>query len=88
MLYYVYDFLYWYTSEELGKLFVDKLGRISHVNSLVYTHWFMSIRISQCKYHSIQVDQDRYDTSVVAKYIDTVIKKNQSFIIPPFLIPI
>ena len=31
----------------------------------------MSIRISQLKDHSISVDQARYATSVVAKYLDT-----------------
>ena len=36
-----------------------------------YTHWFMSIRISQIKYHSISVDQARYNTSFVEKYLDT-----------------
>ena len=29
----------------------------------------MSIRISQMKYHSISVDQARYATSIVAKYL-------------------
>ena len=46
---------------------MDTLGKIFHVNSLGYAHWFMSIRISQMKDHSISVDQDRYDTSIVAK---------------------
>ena len=32
----------------------------------------MSIIISQLKDHSISVDQARYATSVVAKYLDTV----------------
>ena len=31
----------------------------------------MSIRISQLKDHSISVDQARYATSIVAKYLDT-----------------
>ena len=31
----------------------------------------MSIRIYQLKDHSISVDQARYDTSIVAKYLDT-----------------
>ena len=31
----------------------------------------MSIRISQLKDHSIYVDQARYATSIVAKYLDT-----------------
>ena len=31
----------------------------------------MSIRISQLKDHSISVDQDRYATSIVAKYLET-----------------
>ena len=31
----------------------------------------MSIRISQMRDHSIYLDQARYDTSIVAKYLDT-----------------
>ena len=41
------------------------------MNFLGYAHWFMSVRISQLKYHSISVDQARYATSIVAKYLDT-----------------
>ena len=35
----------------------------------------MSIRISQLKYHSISVDQARYATYIVAKYLDTATVK-------------
>ena len=66
VLSYVDDFVYWYTSEALGKWFVDTLGNIFHVNLLGYAHWFMSIIISQMKDHSISVDQDRYAYSIVA----------------------
>ena len=69
------DCLYWYNNEDLGKWFVDNLGKIFHVNFLGYAHWFMSIRISQLKDHSISVDQARYATSIVAKYLDTVTVK-------------
>ena len=71
VLYYVDCCIYWYTSEALGKWFVDTLGKRFHVNFLGYAHWFMSIRISQMKDHSISVDQARYATSIVAKYLDT-----------------
>ena len=40
------------------------------MNFLGYAHWFMSIRISQMKDHSISVDQARYATYIVAKYLD------------------
>ena len=63
--------VYWYTSESLGKWFLDTLGKRFHVNFLGYAHWFMSIRISQMKDHSISVDQDRYSNFIVAKYLDT-----------------
>ena len=46
VLSYVDDCVYWYTNEDLGKWFVDTLGKIFHVNLLVYAHWFVSIRIS------------------------------------------
>ena len=45
------------------------------MNFLGYAHWFMSIRISQLKDHSISVDQARYDTSIVEKYLDTATVK-------------
>ena len=35
----------------------------------------MSIRISPMKDHSISVDQDKYSTSIVVKYLDTVTVK-------------
>ena len=75
VLSYVDDCVYWYTNEYIGKWFVGTLGKRFHVNFLEYEHWFMSIRISQMKYHSVSVDQTRYATSIVAKYLDTVTVK-------------
>ena len=75
VLSYVDDCVYWYTNEDLGKWFVDSLGNIFHVNFLGYAHWFMSIRISKLKDHSISVDQARYDTSIVSKHLDTATVK-------------
>ena len=46
---YVDDCVYWYTNEDLGKWFVDTLGKRFHVKFLGYAHWFMSIRIYQLK---------------------------------------
>ena len=54
----------------LVKWFVDTLGKIFHVNLLVYAHWFMSIIISQLKDHYIYVYQARYANFIVAKYLD------------------
>ena len=68
---YVYDCVYWYTSEALGKKFVDYPGNRFHVNFLGYANLLMSIRISHMKDHSISLDQDRYATSMVDKYLDT-----------------
>ena len=51
---------------------MNALGKRLHLQFLVYAHWFMSIRISQMRDHSISVDQDRYATYVVSKYLDTV----------------
>ena len=80
VLYYVYYCVYWYTSEGIGKWFVDTLGKRFHVNFLGYSHWFISIRISQMKDHSIYVDQARYATSVVEKYLDTAtVKTSKKF---------
>ena len=75
VLSYVGECVYWYTYEALGKCFVDNLGKIFYVKFLGYANWFMSIRISQMKDHSISVDQARYATSIVAKYLDTSIVK-------------
>ena len=80
VLSYVDHCIYWYTSEALGKWFVDALGNIVHVNFMVYSYWFMPIRISQMKYHSISVDQDSYSTSILAKCMDTfTVKTSKKF---------
>ena len=71
VLYYVDDCVYWYIYEDIGKWFLGTKGKIFHVKLLGYKHWFMSIRISQMKDHSISVYQARYDTYIVAKYLDT-----------------
>ena len=73
--YYVDDCVYWYKNEDIGKWFVDILGKKIHVNFLGYAHWFISIRICQLRYHSISVDQARYATSIFAKYLDTATVK-------------
>ena len=65
--YYVDDCVYWYTNEDIGKWFVEALGKRFHVNFLGFAHWFMSIRMFQLRDHSISVDQDRYEYSIVAK---------------------
>ena len=75
VLSYVDDFVYWYTNEDIGKWFVDILGNRFHVNFLGYAHWFMSIIIFQLKDHSISVEQARYATSIVEKYLDTATVK-------------
>ena len=80
VLSYVDDCVYWYTNEDIGKWFVDTLGKRFHVNLLGYEHWFMSIRISQLNDHSISVDQARYATSIVAKYFYTAtVKVSKTF---------
>ena len=78
VLFYVDDFVYWYTSEDLGERFLDTLGKIFDVNFLGFSHVFISIRISQMKYHSISVDQDRYATYIVVKYLDTATVKTST----------
>ena len=75
VLYYVDEYLYWYPFEDLVKWFVDTLRKIFHVKFFGYSHWFMSIRIYQMKDHSISVDEARYATSIVTKYLDTVTVK-------------
>ena len=39
VLSYVYYCVYWYTSEALGKWFMDTLGKRFHVNFLEYAQW-------------------------------------------------
>ena len=75
VLYYVVECVYWYTSEDIGKWFVDTLEKIFHVNFLGYAYWFMTIIISHIKDHSISVDQARYATSIVEKYLYTATVK-------------
>ena len=80
VLSYVDDCVYWYTNEDIGKWFVDTLGKRLHVNFLEYADWFMSIRMYQLKDNSISVDQARYATSIVAKYLDTAtVKVSKTF---------
>ena len=38
VLYYVDDCVHWYANEDLGKWFVDSLGKRFHVNFLGYAH--------------------------------------------------
>ena len=71
VLSYVDDCVYWYTNEAIGKGFVDNLGKRFHVNFMGYAHCLMSMIISQMKDHSISVDQARYATYIVTKYLDT-----------------
>ena len=71
VLYYFDVCVYWYTPEDTGKRFVGKLVKRFHVNFLGYAYWFMPIRIYHMKDHSISVYQARYDTSILAKYLDT-----------------
>ena len=59
---------------------MDTLGNRFHVNFLRYVHWFISISISQMKDHSISVDQGRYATSIVAKYLDTATVNTSNFL--------
>ena len=75
VLYYVGDCVYLYTNEDIEKWFVDILGKRFHVNFLAYAHWFMSIRMYHVKDHSISVDQARYATSIVLKYLYTATVK-------------
>ena len=59
---------------------MDTLGKIFHVKFLGYAYWFISISISKMKGNSISLDQARYDTSIVAKYLDTdTVKTSKKF---------
>ena len=71
VLSHVDDCVYWYTYEAIDIFFVDDLGKIFHLNFLVYAHWFMSTISYHMKDHPISVYQDRYSTSIVDKYLDT-----------------
>ena len=57
---------------------MDALGKILHVNLFGYSHWFMSIRVSQLEENYISVYQYRYSTSAFAKYLDTAKIKQKS----------
>ena len=51
------------------------MGMRFHVNFLGFAHWFMSIKVYQLKDHYISVDQARYATFIIAKYLDTATVK-------------
>ena len=77
---FVDDCVYWYTSEAIGTWFVDTPGKIFHVKFLVYSHWLISIRISHMRDSSISTDKARYDTYIVANYLDTdAVKTSTNF---------
>ena len=61
--------------ELLEKWSVGTLGKTFHVNFLGYSHWLMLIRSYHMKDHTISVDQARYSTSIVEKYLDTATVK-------------
>ena len=75
VLSYVDYYVYRYTNKDFGKWSFDNLGKIFLLNFLGYSHWFMSIIIYQLRDHSISVDQARYATSIVARYLDTATVK-------------
>ena len=80
VLSYVDEFVYWYTSEEIWKWFVDTLEKILYVKFWGYARWFISISISQLKNYYISVDQARYATFVIEIYIyNETIKENPRF---------
>ena len=54
---------------------MDTLVNIFHVNFLGYSYLFMPIIIYQMKDDFISVYQYRYDTSIVANYLDTATVK-------------
>ena len=54
-------------------IILDTIGNIFYVKFLVFSHWFISIRISQLKDHPTSVYQARYTTYVEAKYLDIAI---------------
>ena len=59
---------------------MDTLGKILYVDFLGYAHWFMPIKTTQINGHYITVNQDRYATFIVTKYLDTAtIKENSNF---------
>ena len=58
---------------------METLGKRFHVNILGYAHWFISIRISQMKDISISVNQARYTTYIVAKYLYTATFNKSKF---------
>ena len=45
VLYYVDDCVFWYAYEEIGKWFVDTLGKRFNAKFLRFSHWFISVRI-------------------------------------------
>ena len=46
VLSYVGDCVYWYTNEDLGKWFVDTLGKIFHLNFLGYANCHINYNFS------------------------------------------
>ena len=47
-------------NKDLGKWFLDTLGKKFRVDFLGYAHWFMSIRIYKMRDHSISMEYAPY----------------------------
>ena len=63
------DCIYYYTSENLGRWFVDALGKRFNVTFLGHAHWLIIIRITQNVDVSVSADQSRYFLAIVNKYL-------------------
>ena len=66
---------------KLLKMVFENLRKRFHLKFLGYAHWSTPIRIYQMRENSISVNQNRYDTSIVAKYLDTDTFKTSNFFI-------
>ena len=76
MLDYVDDLLYFGTSLDALKAFEEAIGKRFDLTLMGQAHWYLATRISQAANFNITVDQSRYCTSVVKRYLEKAGCKN------------
>jgi hypothetical protein len=75
---YVDDMLYYGNSDDLLLTFETQLSEQFNLETKGQAHWYLATRITQLASYDIILDQTRYCSSIIKKYLDSVGCKNVS----------
>jgi hypothetical protein len=78
LLNYVDDMLYYGNSDDSLLPFETQLSERSTLETKGQAHWYLATRITQLASYDIILDQTRYCSSIIKKYLDSVGCKNVS----------